>query len=89
MNSIHEHHTGRRVIIANTISGKRGFAPGWPGWEAANRLDFMPVIEAGWVGTITNVESHGAAPHTRYTVLFENGVRANGILPGQVMFDAE
>jgi hypothetical protein len=89
MNTTHDSRQGRRILIPNTIGNKRGFAPGWPGWEAPNRLDFMPTIEAGWVGTITNVESHGAAPYTRYSILFENGVRANGVCPDQVVFDAE
>lgn len=83
--SIHAHHKGRRVRTLDTIRG-RGYAPDWPGWQAPDHLEHMPDLEPGWVGTITNVESHGANPWTRYGIEFDNGVSTNGIDPRHVEF---
>ncbi|WP_225730924.1 MULTISPECIES: hypothetical protein [unclassified Nocardia] len=83
--NIHAHHKGRRVRTLDTITG-RGFAPSFPGWDAIDHLDHMPTLEPGWLGTITNVESHASNPWTRYAIRFENGVCSGGIDPRHVEF---
>lgn len=53
-----------------------------PVWrvEAIRDLGFADcAVPLGTAGVIVNVESHGNAPHTRYTVDFANGVRRYGL----------
>ncbi|WP_069164573.1 hypothetical protein [Nocardia altamirensis] len=83
MKSVDAHHEGRRVRTLDTIHGN-GFAPSFPGWDAPDCLDHLKPLEAGWLGTIHNVESHGANPWTRYGITFDNGIRANGVHPSEV-----
>lgn len=56
------------------------------GWDAPDHLDYMPALEPGWAGTITDVESHGANPFTRYGIRFDNGITSHGVDPRTVEF---
>jgi hypothetical protein len=80
MRSIHEGHKGLRVRALAT--GHRCWGPDFPGWGDPDAAARLRPIEAGQLGVITSVESHGAAPYTRYTVAFENGTRASGLCLG-------
>jgi hypothetical protein len=82
--NIHAHHTGRRVEVV-TPQGNV-LAADFPGWGADNYADFLVPMEAGLTGTITNVESHGMNPWTRYTVAFDNGTRTFGLDPATIRF---
>ena len=57
-------------------------AADFPGWGAANYADYLLPVPAGLAGTVTNVESHGANPYTRYSVEFTDGSRASGLVTG-------
>ncbi|WP_433660771.1 hypothetical protein ACQPW1_00330 [Nocardia sp. CA-128927] len=83
--NINAHHKGRRIRLLDGVTGN-GIAPGWPGWDAPNQADYRRALEAGWVGTIESVESHGYAPYTRYAVKFDNEVYGSGIEPAHLEF---
>lgn len=81
--NIDNHLKGRRVRTLDTIS-KRGFSPDFPGWDAPDHLEHMPMLQPDWLGTITAVESHGSSPWTRYGIRFDNGVYSAGVDPADV-----
>lgn len=71
---------GKAVVTLTTRT--RRLAPDFPGWDHPNYGDYLLDIPAGLRGTITGVESHGSNPWTRYTVQFEDGSRASGLVLG-------
>lgn len=77
-------HRGRRVVITHT--SHRRFAQDFPGWNAPNYGAFILPIPDGFAGIIRDVESHGAAPYTRYTVRFDDGSYASGLNPSVLRF---
>jgi hypothetical protein len=78
--NVNDSHKGRKVIARTT--SVRGYDDSFPGWGDPNAADYLKPITAGTVGTVTRVESHGSNPWTRYTVRFNDGVRASGLVPG-------
>lgn len=60
-------------------------AADFPGWGAPDYADYLIPIQPGEPVWITDVESHGAAPFTRYSVEFPDGSRAYGIDPAIVV----
>jgi O-acetyl-ADP-ribose deacetylase (regulator of RNase III) len=83
-----EHYIGRRIRTLHRISG-RGFAPTFPGWQDPDHMKHMPSLKPGWLGTITKVESHGSNPWTRYSITFDNGIRAHGVHPDKIAFTCQ
>lgn len=74
--NVNAHLKGSRCV---TISGWRGrrLRPDFPGWDADGDyfIDGNDLIS----GTITDVESHGMSPFTRYSVTFDDGSTASGL----------
>jgi hypothetical protein len=81
MTSIHAADKGR-AVTALCARGNR-LMPGFPGWDAPDYHDFLKPIIPGQPGTVTDVESHGCNPWTRYTVRFDDGSRASGLCEGE------
>jgi hypothetical protein len=79
LGNVHDDHKGRKVVLIRT---RRVLAVDFPGYHAKNYADFIVDREPGLTGTVTHVESHGANPWTRYTVRFDDGTRASGLVPG-------
>jgi hypothetical protein len=79
--SIHDGDKGREVIALETRH--RCYGPDFPGWGNPGSSAHLREIAPGTAGTVTHVESHGAAPYTRYAVLFDDGTRASGLAAGQ------
>jgi hypothetical protein len=78
--NIHDGDKGRKVQALDTRHRRR--SADFPGWGAENYADFLLPIPAGLAGTVTNVESHGLNPWTRYSVRFTDGSGASGLILG-------
>jgi hypothetical protein len=78
--NIHDNHKGRAVRALTTRHLRR--AADFPGWDAPDYGSYLLPIPEGLTGTVTNVESHGAAPYTRYGVRFSDDSSASGLCPG-------
>ena len=74
---------GRTIVVKATLRQK-AHTPDFPGWGDPNYAAYLVPIQAGWLGTITNVENHGMNPWTRYSIRFDNGCRAYGVDPADV-----
>lgn len=81
MGNVHDGNKGKTVIGLNT--DHRRLAVDFPGWGADNYADFLLPITDDLTGTVTDVESHGNAPYTRYGVRFTDGTRAHGLVNGE------
>jgi hypothetical protein len=81
MANIHDTDRGRPVRALTTRRNRRPLD--FPGWGQPGDTESLLPIPAGLAGTVTSVESHGAAPHTRYAVRFTDGSRAAGLVAGQ------
>lgn len=70
--NVHDHLKGRRV---------RALVTQHRAWELGGdpHAGTVPIPE-GTGGVITNVESHGSNPWTRYSVRFDNGTHASGLI---------
>lgn len=73
---------GTRVKMTTANAG-RALTEFFPGWGAPGYMDHLVDIQPGWTGTITDIESHGANPWTRYGIRFDNGTRAFGVGPAR------
>src|SRR6185503_15979543 len=73
--------SGKRIVALATET--RGWGPDFPGWGDPNAADFLVAITAGMTGEIVCTESHGSNPWTRYSVKFDNGTRASGLVLGK------
>jgi hypothetical protein len=85
MGNVHDGDKGRRVTALVTKVRRR--AVDFPGWGAADYAEFLLPIPEGLAGVITRVESHGSNPWTRYSVRFDDGTTASGLIverPGLV-----
>ena len=81
MANINQHHKGLNVT---SLGAKhRRFAADFPGWDVPDHASYLLPITAGMTGVVTQVESHGIAPHTRYSVKFPDGSHASGLVLGQ------
>lgn len=80
MRNVNDHRKGQAIVALET--NHRRLAADFPGWGATNYADFLLPIPAGLAGTVTSVESHGSNPWTRYTVRFEDGTSASGLVAG-------
>jgi hypothetical protein len=80
LGNVNEAHKGRTVRALAT--GHKCTGPDFPGWGDPDYAAHLRPIAEGVTGTITSVESHGAAPYTRYTVAFADGTRASGLVLG-------
>ncbi len=68
-----------------TITAAMRFrTPDFPGWSDPNYQDFLVDLPAGQAGVVTDVESHGSNPWTRYTVRLDSGHRTSGVVPSKV-----
>ena len=76
--SIHDRDQGRRVRALVTKHRRR--AVDFPGWGAADYAGYLLPIPEGLAGTVTYVESHGSDPYTRYSVVFDDGTGASGLI---------
>ena len=81
MSNIHEADRGRPVRALATRT--RCFGPDFPGWNHPEAASFLRPITEGTPGTITDVESHGSAPYTRYAVSFDDGTGGGGLCIGE------
>lgn len=80
MGNINDHRKGARVISRETT--RRRLAADFPGWGAANYEAHLLPLTGGLLGTVTSVESHGSNPWTRYSVRFDDGTSASGLVDG-------
>lgn len=64
------------------IESRRMLAANFPGWGDPNYADFFVQCEIGDSGVITDVESHGSNPWTRYSIRLANGSRQHGLVLG-------
>lgn len=76
---------GQTVVIREG-EGVRGLYltadfPGWGDPDHENHLAPLADV-AGMTATVTSVNSHGNAPHTRYTLRLANGGRIIDAVPG-------
>lgn len=81
MSNIHEADRDRPVRAMATQV--RCYGPDFPGWGHPDAASFLRPITDGAPGTITDVESHGSAPYTRYAVDFGDGTHAGGLCLGE------
>jgi hypothetical protein len=79
--NIHAHHKDRSVRALAT--GHRRLVADFPGWGSPGHQDFLLPIPPGLSGVVSDVESHGTAPWTRYSVRFPDGTSASGLSLGQ------
>lgn len=77
----HNSAIGKRVVAIETST--RRFPKNFPGWSAPNAADLLLEIPIGLAGRITEVESHGHNPWTRYLVYFDDGTWSNGLIIGK------
>jgi hypothetical protein len=85
--NVHRHHEGRRVRALVTRHQRRSVD--FPGWGAEDYRDYLLDIPEGLTGVVTDVESHGSNPWTRYSVRFSDGTTASGLALGEdIAFDA-
>jgi len=82
--NINQNHHGRNVHMTGNGRTRR-LAADFPGWGAEDYADYFidTLPEGGLAGTITSVESHGSNPWTRYSVRFEDGTTASGLVAGK------
>jgi len=80
MSNVYDHHRGRAVV--SLASRRNRLAADFPGWGSPDYAKFLIPMIGGLAGVITDVESHGNAPHTRYCVRFDDGSRASGVVLG-------
>jgi len=80
MTNIHDADRGRAVRALTTEV--RCFGPDFPGWGDPDAASFLRPVTEGAQGTITDVESHGSAPWTRYAVRFADGTHVSGLRLG-------
>lgn len=73
--------TGRRIVALGSPITRH--AVDFPGWGHPNAFDYLLPTPAGLAGTISNVESHGMNPWTRYSVRYDDGTRAYGLVLGR------
>lgn len=71
--------------VVSLGSPVRGFGPDFPGWGHPDAVSYLREIPAGLAGVITQVESHGSNPWTRYSIRYP-GLTTHGAVPG-VDFD--
>jgi len=76
--NINAHLKGSKVVAVET--SHRRLAVNFPGWGAPDYVDYLLPIPAGMTGVITDVESHGSNPYTRYGVEFADGTTAHGLM---------
>lgn len=81
MTNINAHHKGHRVT---TTKPMRFLAADFPGWGDPNYADYFVDLPAGQHGVISDVESHGSNPWTRYTILLDNNCRTSGVYPTDI-----
>jgi hypothetical protein len=91
MRNVHDHHKGSTVTALEPIRSQNSNHPGWgEPWDALTReqkdacYTEQPV---GAVGVVTDVESHGMNPWTRYSVRWSDGCRTWGLDPKRVRRD--
>jgi len=70
-----------------TTEALRFLAPDFPGYGAENYGDFILELAPGLAGQITYVESHGNAPHTRFTITTPDGYRTSGVRPSALALE--
>lgn len=80
LGNVNDHLAGERVVMLDTRT--RAIPANFPGWGHPQAASFLQAIPEGATGTVRAVESHGAAPHTRYTVRYDDGSRAAGLAWG-------
>ena len=79
--NIDRHHKGSTVTAVQPV---RAFDADFPGWGAPDWADHIYTVEPGTMGAITGVESHGAAPYTRYSIEWVDGSHSYGVDPANV-----
>lgn len=80
LGNINDNLKGRSIVALETKHRRR--AANFPGWGDPNYADHLLPIPAGLEGIITHVESHGSNPWTKYSVRFEDGTTASGLIMG-------
>ena len=81
MRNVHDHHRGRSVVTLRS-SRTRRLPADFVGWGHPDAIGSLLEPKTGLTGRITNVESHGSNPWTRYTVRFDDGSTASGLVLG-------
>ena len=81
MRNVHDHHRGRSVVTLRS-SRTRRLPADFVGWGHPDAIGSLLEPVAGLIGTITNVESHGSNPWTRYSVRFVGGSTSSGLVLG-------
>jgi hypothetical protein len=83
-----EYRRGQRVTTLETRT--RRMPADFPGWGSPDASAALLPIPAGLHGTVTDVESHGSNPWTRYVVRFDDSSHAPGLVDGEdFTFDAD
>lgn len=81
MSNVNDYRKGTAVVVLPACKTRR-FGPDFPGWGVENAASFLLEPVAGLTGVVTNVESHGSNPWTKYGVRFADGTTSNGLVEG-------